>query len=373
MASGIVTKRSVLQVLGGSAGGTARHVAQIVEQLDGRGGLVLDIAGPPGWPVRMPKPVFPVAIPNGARGHAPAVRALRALVSGGRYTVVHGHGLRAGLDCGIALRGTSVSLLASVHNLLRADVAGRARYSLYRWSEPLLLALASRVFAASEEIADSLTRTAPRWAHKVEVLHLGVGEPPPVRRDAADIRSELGLGPGDALVVTAARLAPQKALHVLLRAVARLPDTVVLAVLGEGPLEGDLRARAQELGIAGRVRWLGWRSEVAAYVAAADVFCLSSNWEACALAAQEAMQLGTTVVATDVGGMPELITTGRSGLLVPKGDDAALARALQEALSDPEMRAAMAAAARARLADAFSTERMLDRLDAAYRTASRAP
>jgi glycosyltransferase involved in cell wall biosynthesis len=265
-----------------------------------------------------------------------------------------------------------VPLFASVHNLVRADVAGRTRYSLLRWAEPLLLAVATRVFAASEEIARSLTRMAPRWAHKVEVLHLGVGEPPPVRRAAAEVRSELGLGPDHALVVTAARLAPQKALHVALRALASLPDRVDLAVLGEGPLEAELRAVARGLGLCERVRWLGWRTDVADFVAAADVFCLSSNWEACALAAQEAMQLGTVVVSTDVGGMPELIIDGRSGLLVPKGDDAALARALDKALSKPEMRTVLAAGARARLAESFSTEHMLGRLGTAYRTASRA-
>jgi glycosyltransferase involved in cell wall biosynthesis len=350
----------------------ARHVAQIVEALDGHDGLRIDIAGPGGWPIPMPKPVFPVSVPNGARGHAPAVRAVRRIALGGPYSLVHAHGLRAGVDCGLALRTTSVPVVASVHNLLRADVAGRARYTLLRWAEPLLLALATRVLAASEEIADSLTRSAPRWAHKVEVLHLGVGEPPVVRRAPADVRRDLGLGPDDALVVTVARLAPQKALHVLLRALARLPDEVFLAVLGEGPLETDLRARAAELGISGRVRWLGFRHDVADLVAAADVFCLSSNWEACSLAAQEAMQLGTVVVSTDVGGMSELITSGHSGLLVAKGDDEALAGALERALSDAEMRITMAAAARAHLAEAFSTRRMLDRLDDIYRTGSRA-
>jgi glycosyltransferase involved in cell wall biosynthesis len=367
-----VTDPSVLQVLGASAGGMARHVAEIVQALDGRAGMSIDIAGPTGWPIPMPKAVFPVDVPSGARGHGPAARAVRNVVLGGNYTVVHSHGLRAGLDCGFALRRTSVPFLASVHNLLRADVAGRGRYSLYRWAEPLLLALATRVLAASEEIAESLTRSAPRWAHKVEVLHLGVGEPPIVRRDRAEVRHALGLGANDPLVVAAARLAPQKALHVLLRAVARLPDRVVLAVLGEGPLDTDLRARAQELGISQRVRWLGFRPDVVDYVAAADVFCLSSNWEACSLAAQEAMQLGTVVVSTDVGGMPELITTEISGLLVPKGDDAELARALERVLSDSKLRAAMATAARAHLDEAFSIKRMLDRLHDTYRTASRA-
>jgi glycosyltransferase involved in cell wall biosynthesis len=365
--------RRVLQVLGRSAGGTARHVAQIVERLDGGDGLVVDIAGPPEWPVAMPKPVYPVAIPNGPLGHGHAIRALRGIITLGHYDVCHAHGLRAGLDSALSLRATRVPAYVSVHNLVRPDVAGRGRHLLYRPMEPLLVALAARVFAASAEIAASLRRAAPRHAHKVEVLHLGVGDPPEHKRPAAEVRAALGVGPGDRLVVTAARLSPQKALHVLLGAIARLPSAVVLAVLGEGPSEAELRATAERLGISGRVRWLGWREDVADHLAAADVFCLSSNWEACALAAQEAMQLGTVVVSTRVGGMPELVSDGQTGRLVPKGDEAALARALDEVLGSAELRARLAARAREHLAAEFSSERMLERLAEAYRGAGRAP
>jgi len=356
----------VLEVVGRSAGGPARHVADIVAAFDGRGGLSLDVAGTADWPVVMPKPAFRVPIPDGARHHSEAVAALRALVRRGGYQLVHAHGLRAGIDAGAALVGTGVPLLATVHNVLRPDIAGRARYTLLRWSEPLLLGLAQRVLTPSAEIARTLAARPPRAARKLEVVYLGV-EPAGPTRPAGEVRRELEVAGSGALMVTAARLAPQKALHVMLAALARLPDGVVLAILGEGPLEDDLRSLAARLGIAPRVRWLHWRNDVSDLIAAADVFCLSSTWEACALAAQEAMHLGTVVVSTDVGGMPELVIDGVGGLLVPAGDDAALARALARVIDSPDERARLVEGARRHVAARFSRRVMLDRMARAYR------
>lgn len=119
--------------------------------------------------------------------------------------------------------------------------------------------------------------------------------------------------------MTAARLSAQKALPVMLAALSRLPEDVRLAVLGRGPDEMSLRTQATAQGLGKRVAWLGWRDDVADYLAAASAFCLSSNWEGVPLAAQEAILLGIPVVATGVGGMPELVEDRVSGRLVPKG------------------------------------------------------
>jgi glycosyltransferase involved in cell wall biosynthesis len=168
------------------------------------------------------------------------------------------------------------------------------------------------------------------------------------------------------LLVTVARLSSQKALDVLLDALATLPTRPVLAILGEGPLESRLRAHASRLGIEDRVRWLGFRADVADHMAAADVFCLSSAWEGIPLAAMEAIALGTPVVATAVGGMSELISHGVTGRLVTPGDPVALAAGLEEALAESQASQRMAASARAFLAREFSTDRMLERLSEHY-------
>ncbi|MFN2488989.1 MAG: glycosyltransferase family 4 protein [Actinomycetota bacterium] len=360
----------VLEVLGRSAGGIARHVAQLVGALDDHNGLVVDVACPPDLPLAMPKPLLPLVIPNGPRGHGAARRSLAMIARAGGYEVIHAHGLRAGVDAGLAtLRSTPV--LLTVHNLVRPDIAGRGRAWSLRWSEPLAVRLSMRTFAVSEEIATSLRSATPRQAHKIEVLHLGIGEAPTVERDALGVRSELGVADDDALIVTAARLVPQKALDVALRAVAALPRAT-LALFGEGPLRARLEEMTRALGIAERVRFMGWRDDLADHIAAADVFCLSSTWEGVPLAAQEAILLGTPVVATDVGGMGELIEDKVSGRLVPKGDAAALARALGDLLGAPAVARRYAERAGSDLAEKFSTARMLARLEEAYRAAARA-
>jgi glycosyltransferase involved in cell wall biosynthesis len=357
----------VLQVLGNSAGGIARHVAQVTEHLDGHG-FTVDIAGPPKLPLAMPKPLHHVSIPDGpVKGHKVAVRRLREIVRSNGYDVVHAHGLRAGIDAALAARGTAPVLL-TVHNVVHPDVAGPARAVLYKPAESLAVRLTDHTFAVSGEIARRL-RKVRGAGHKVEVLYLGIGAPPETRRDRETIRRELGAG--GALVVTASRLAPQKALHVMFDALARLDLPCTLAVLGTGPLEDDLRQAADRAGVGERVRWLGFRDDVADYVAAADVFCLSSVWEGVPLAAQEAVLLGVPIVATAVGGMPELVDDAVTGRLVPPADPAALADALRQVLANEVLRTTFAAAARARLAERFSTEKMLARLGAEYRERAR--
>ena len=358
--------RRVLQVMPRSAGGIARHVAHLVSALDGRDALALDIAGPPALPVAMPKPVLPLSIPEGVRGHRPASARLRALLEEGPYDVVHAHGLRAGLDAASAARRLELPVLLTVHNLVRPEVAGRARAAVYRWAEPLAVRRATRTFAVSEDIARHLRRVAPDAASRVEVLYLGVGPSPAPRRRREEVRRELEVSAGDPLVVTASRLAPQKNLGVMLNGLSLLPEGVKLAVLGEGPLEAELRRSATELGVSGRVRWLGWRSDPASYISASDAFCLSSSWEGIPLAAQEAILLEVPVVASRVGGMPELIEDGKSGRLVPPGDPQALAAALHDVLFSPRRARAQATTAKERLNQRFSSQRMLERLADVY-------
>ena len=360
-------RRRVLQVLGPSAGGIARHVALVTKGLDGREGIAIDIAAPEELPVEMPKPVMPLLIPNGTRGHRAARRRIREIVDQGDHHVVNAHGLRAGIDSGLAMRGSDRSVFLTVHNLVLPDISGAPKAFFLRRAEPLAVRLTTRTFAASEQIAQHLRAVAPRLTHKIETLHAPVGVPPSVSRSSSEVREELGMDASQKLVVTAARLAPQKALHVMLDALAELPPDVVLAVVGEGPLEAQLREQGANLGIEDRVKWMGFRSDVGDFIAAADVVALSSVWEAVALVAQEAVLLGVPVVSTDVGGMGELITDKRSGRLVPKGDHKALAAAMSEVLESEHLRSTYATNALHDLRQRFSREKMLERLSEAYR------
>jgi glycosyltransferase involved in cell wall biosynthesis len=160
-----------------------------------------------------------------------------------------------------------------------------------------------------------------------------------------------------------ARLAPQKAHEVLLRAVARLaPDRpgLRLVVVGGGERETALRNLTAELGLTDRVLFTGVRRDVAELLPGFDVSCLSSVHEGVPLAVLESMAAGLPVVATARGALPDLITEGVEGHLVPAGDVTALAARLGELADDPARRAELGARARARAEREFSIQCTVD-------------
>jgi glycosyltransferase involved in cell wall biosynthesis len=170
---------------------------------------------------------------------------------------------------------------------------------------------------------------------------------PPPARTPEQVRVELGVPDGSALLVTVARLAPQKGLEVLLDALAVLRDRAVVAVVaGDGPLEAGLRRRAEDSRLP--LRLVGVRRDVPDLLAAADVVVVPSRWEGQSLLLQEALRAGAAVVATDAGGNREV--TGDAALLVPAGNAPALAAAAATVLDDPATAARLRAAARERAA-----------------------
>lgn len=365
---------TVLQVLGRSAGGIARHVAEVTKSLGSSAGLEIEIAAPPDLPVKMPTSIHELTIPDGPiRGHRAAIKRLRSIVSSTECDVVHAHGLRAGIDAGVATRGLAVPVILTVHNLVQPEIAGSLKAPLYRRAESLAARSADRVLCVSEQIAQHLRASVGSAAGKIEVLYLGIDDPPRPERPVDEIRAEGGArDPNARLIVTASRLSAQKALHILLGAIRSMP-AARLAILGEGPLEEDLKARARSLGVADRTRFLGFRDDAHEFIAAADVFCLSSIWEGIPLAAQEAIALGTPIVATDVGGMSELIRDHHSGRLCTPNDVSGLASALDQLLSDRGLARRYAETARQELKERFSRPRMLERLGSIYKEAALVP
>jgi glycosyltransferase involved in cell wall biosynthesis len=145
---------------------------------------------------------------------------------------------------------------------------------------------------------------------------------------------------------------------------AALPSVRFLLV-GQGPLEPQVRRLATELGLDGTVIFAGFRTDAQRLVAGLDVFALSSTYEGLPIALIEAMSLGRPAVVTRVGGVPEVVTDGAQALLVPPRDPAALADGLLRLLGDPELRARMGTAARARSLD-FDIRKAVRRMEQVY-------
>lgn len=175
----------------------------------------------------------------------------------------------------------------------------------------------------------------------------------------------------DAILFTCVgRLEPQKNPLLLVKAFEALSDPKAhLVMLGEGSLRQPVATYIRDHGLERRVHLLGNRNEVAECLAASDVFVLSSNWEGNPLAVMEAMAAGLPVIATAVGGVPELVDSRRHGLLVPPGNQAEFTSAMRAVLDNANWRAAMAGAARARALEAFNVDRMAEGYARLYQTA----
>jgi glycosyltransferase involved in cell wall biosynthesis len=191
-----------------------------------------------------------------------------------------------------------------------------------------------------------------------------------VNADRETVRREWAVGPEESVVVVVGALVQRKGHAVLLEAARRLAAQRIQAryvLCGEGAERGALERQARETGLGEAVRFVGWRADVPRQLAAADVVALPSLQEGLGVAALEAMAAGRSLVASRVGGLAELVREGEDGWLVPPGDPGALARALTQALADPERRRTMGEAGRRRVAREFSMTRMTSDNETLYR------
>jgi glycosyltransferase involved in cell wall biosynthesis len=305
---------------------------------------------------------FPVHCLEGAGG-AGWVGRLRALLRRQRIGLVHAHSPVAAAGARlVAGRGTQV--VYTEHNLW-------SRYHRATFAANLVtFPRNDHVFAVSDMVAASIRYPGPLRLlpmPAVETLHHGV-DPAVVVENADGVRGELGI-PEDAPVVgSVANFKAAKDHATLLRATALLRRAVPgvrLLLVGQGPLEAQTRRQAAELGLGETVVFAGFRGDARRLAAALDVFTLSSTFEGLPIALLEAMALGRPAVVTRVGGVPEVVTDGVQGLLVPPRDPAALAEALACLLGDPRLRARMGTAARARALD-FDIRKAVRRMEQVY-------
>jgi glycosyltransferase involved in cell wall biosynthesis len=223
----------------------------------------------------------------------------------------------------------------------------------------LIIAGVGRYVAVSHEVARRLIRKL-RWpARKIQVIHNCVSVTTECAPHRPIERS------GRPIVLTVARLDEQKGHSYLLEAAAQVPEAqFVLA--GDGPLRASLEAQARALGVEERVKFLGYRSDIANLLADCDVFVLPSLYEGLPLSILEAMSAGKPVIATHIGGTDEVVIAGETGLLVPPADSVALATAIRAVLTDRPLAQRLASAGRARVEQEFSAAKMVQQVIAVY-------
>ncbi|GGX11188.1 glycosyltransferase family 4 protein [Streptomyces lomondensis] len=325
-----------VQVLGGGNAASSAHVRSLAAGLVARGVKVTvcapceadrayDFSGVGAHHVHVPRSSDPVS-----------VAALRAACADA--DLVHAHGLHASFRTVLALSGRRVRtpLVVTWHD--RAHVEG-ARAHLLKVLERRVVKAATVVLGTTSALVDRARRTGARDARLAAVALPGPRrpvEPDDPDRVRAKVRAELG-AIGRPLLMAVGSLERHRGYDVLLdaaRAWRRLDPLPLVVIAGEGPLRGELQGRIEDEGLP--VRLLGRRDDITDLLAGADLALLPSRWEARSVLAQEALHARVPLVATEVGGIPELV--GDAAELVPYGDAKALADSVVGLLGDPARR-----------------------------------
>lgn len=338
-------------------GGAQRHVADVAAEQVARGHIVHVACGPGGPLVEEaraagatvhPQPSMVRAIDP--RRDAIEMTRLIALIGTLRPDIVHGHSSKAGLLARVAARMRGVPSVYTAHGFVFLEPLGRMKRRTYLWVEKFGARAGSRLIAVSRRDAEAAIRRGISRPGDIAVIPNGYRPllPPPAMPPRPPFR-----------VVALSNAYPTKGLDVLIDAVRSMDDaTLDVVVAGDGPLRRDLEERAA----GSPVRFLGRVDDVPGLLAGAHAAALPSRKEGWPYAALEAMGAGRPVIASDVGGLRDMLDGDRCGWLVPAGDVRALAAAIAEASADPAETARRGAAAYRRLVDEFTVERMVTRI-----------
>lgn len=279
--------------------------------------------------------------------------------------VVHTHGFRSDVIDGGVARGLGISTVTTVHGFTRN--AGRG--SVYEWLQRKSHSRFDAVVAVSEAQTRELRAAGVPAARLVVLRNAWAGSGERLSRDEA--RAALAVPVGQLNIGWVGRLSPEKGTDVFLEAIARCSDGRVHAsIIGDGPLRSVLEAQARSLGIADRIRFCGQLANAAQYFTGFDLFVMSSRTEGAPIVLFEAMAAEVPVIATAVGGIPEIAGSGEA-TLVDSDDPAALAQGIMDALAQPDRLREQTRAALQTLRSEFASDRWLAAYESLYLRVSR--
>jgi glycosyltransferase involved in cell wall biosynthesis len=353
--------------------GAQKHLAQLVSRLDHtrftaevvtllRDGPVADELRARGIPVASLQ-LGRLYAPRGLAGLVRLAKRLRAL----GVDILHTYLVSANVYGTLAGRMAGVPALITT----RRDTGFSRNWRLGLVERWLINPHVDRVVAVSPAVAARTRREHGLTPDRVVTIENGVDLESwdPRRHRREESRRDWRLAPEDVAVGVVAHLSPIKGHQDFLRAAARIAGRVPQTrffLIGDGPLRASLTALAAASGIGDRVVFTGERDDVGRLLAMLDLVVVPSHTEGMSNALLEAMAMARPVLATDVGGNPDVVEDGRTGQLVPPGDAAALAAAMLELIESPEAAAEMGRAARRAVAERFSLERMVSRYEQLY-------
>jgi glycosyltransferase involved in cell wall biosynthesis len=292
---------------------------------------------------------------------APVVQALRSFAP----DLVHAHSTKAGFAARLcaAILGFKAVVFTS-HGWAFNESESEWVRRIYEHAERCAAHVTTKIICVSEYHRNLALRRKVGRPDQLAVIPNGVDPGLFPGRNGNTIRKEFGLD-GYAVIAVVNRLAPPKDLTTLLKAAALLPDNCKVMIVGDGELRPKTEALIHNLGLERKVILTGNRTDIPDILSVSDVFVLSSLSEGLPITVIEAMMSALPVVATKVGGVPELIDE-RVGMLVSPEAPEMLARAIASLVSDPEIRKTMGQAARQKAVQHFSVDRMLATTETLY-------
>ena len=341
--------------IGQAEAGHAVHVVAVVERQEDAQRFLAPLAEHGVHP-------HPIVLPGRAYHRERA--AISALCRDVAPTVMHTHGYRADVLASGLARRQKIATVATVHGF----TGGSLRNRFYE----ALQVRAFRRFDAVVAVSQPLALHLQRRGVSRELLQVVVNaaSAPVSLLDRATARERLGIDQAQFTVGWLGRLSKEKGADVLIEALTHLPSDVRVSFFGDGRERESLVALAATRGVAERISWHGVVADARALLRAVDVFVLSSRTEGTPMTLLEAMGARVPIVATRVGGVPDVVSDVEAVLVSPD-DPSALARAIQTVRDDPTATAARVAAASARLDSAFSVEPWLRAYERLYREVAR--
>lgn len=374
-----MSKARVLHVIRPATGGMKQHLLDLVAGL-AQDDFIVAVAGPGGsegmlkeiealgmayHPVDITGPLHPGT-------DFKCVSELYRLIKSQEFDIVHCHGSKAGLVGRLAawLAGTPV-IIVTVHNFVVYEEVPLFKRMLFTRGEKFLSRKTSGIITVSRALKAELARKFGIPGNKMVAIYNGIDLARfNTKPDLDRLRQSYGIANDRPVVGTVARLAPQKGLSFFIEAIAMMVkegSAGTFVIIGDGPLRPELEAQAERLGVAGRVIFTGYRSDIVPFLKMFDIFVVPSIAEGLSITTIEAMAAGKAVIASEVGGLPELVQHEQNGLLVPPRDAGALARAMNFLLARPELCEKMGLAGNRMVTADFTCETMISKTRDLYR------
>jgi glycosyltransferase involved in cell wall biosynthesis len=352
-------------------GGAEMMVFRLSEELRSRGHTIVPVLprGKVGWLGNLfrtagyaPEETFWLKGPMDPTGVARLMRLLRQY----KVDIVHSHEFTMAVYGSTAAKLLGIPHMVTLHGGLTVTKVLRRRIAL-RWA----IGRSAHTVAVSNATRLQFAKDLGVTASAFTLVHNGV---PQSAGDAERVRGEFGCKDGEIVILAVGNLERNKNHRMLLEALVRIqheglsvPWKVIIASGRGGSEHSHLLEYVRSHGLEDRVHVAMGRNDIPDLQALADIFAMPSLWEGLPMALLEAMVSGTSIVASETGGIPEAIVDGREGILVPPGDLHALVRGLRALMTDRSLRRALAAAARARAHREFTVQAMADRYLELYR------